>query len=198
MRMLGLIAVLALLGGCNVVHSSQPMFTAADVVGAPSFREGVWASPDPHCDFDPNKPVETWPSCANGAPAGFGLKPGEELLVVAGEPLIVQYRDVNDVHEAEYFFAGLAPISRDRAGRITAAQFWSIQCGPPPRGGKSHSSKRRPTRSGTLHPLPGMVMDADATNCTAQSAAAIRAAALPSRAWSKPAQTSYWVRDGDH
>ena len=55
-----------LLGACNMVHSDHPLFTAADAAGAASFRPGVWADPDPGCDFDPNLPVKQWPDCAHG------------------------------------------------------------------------------------------------------------------------------------
>ena len=207
MRILGLLSVLALLSACNVVHSPKPMFSVADAEGAPSLRGGVWAAPDRGCDFDPNKPVETWPSCANGAPDGFGLKPGEGLLLIPGDPMIVQYRQVNDAHEVQYFYGGMRPVSQDASGWITAAEFWSIQCGPPQpprRRAKARYSiahpdpNPAPPSSGTHHPLPGMVMDTDGDNCTPQTTDAIRAAALPSRKWSNAIQMIHWVRDGAH
>ena len=99
MRPLGLIAVLALLGlglsGCNMVHSSKPMFSAADAAGGPVFRDGVWASPEPGCQFDPNTPVEAWPKCANGA-AHFDMKPVDSYVTIPGDPAIVQLRSVGD------------------------------------------------------------------------------------------------------
>ena len=168
------------------------MFSAADAAGAPSLRGGVWAAPERGCDFDPNTPVDSWPNCANGVPNGFGLKPGEALMLIPGVPMIVQYRQVNDGREVQYFFGGMRPLASDGAGRVIAAQYWTIQCGPPRR------RTRRDAPHGTLHPLPGLVMDPDGDDCTPRSAEAIRAAALPSRAWSQPVQTLHWVRDGNH
>ena len=35
-----------LLGGCSMVTSPEPMFTAADAVGAPALRDGLWGGED--------------------------------------------------------------------------------------------------------------------------------------------------------
>jgi hypothetical protein len=189
MRSLILIAALVMLGGCNLVHSSTPMFSAADAAGAPAFREGVWASPERGCNFDPNLPVKAWPKCANGADS-IAPDKGETYLFVAGDPEIIQVRQEDDNHAVIYLYAGLRPLKLDSQGRITAFQGWMIQCGPPPRTSKNHNQ-------GTRHPLPGLVMDADRKGCTPVSPAAVRAAAAPSRAWSDEVNTNIWVRDAD-
>lgn len=45
--MRALLIVLAALGlsACNLVYSEKPLFSAADVRGAPRLRPGVWVKP---------------------------------------------------------------------------------------------------------------------------------------------------------
>jgi hypothetical protein len=184
-----------LLGGCNMVHSDHPLFTAADAVGAPTFRGGVWAAPEPGCDFDPNLPVKQWPHCANGE-SMRNAEVGTTMLVAAGKPLIVQVTSngTDDGAKAppDYFFVALDPVRLDGAGQIVAMHSWPIECGPPRRQSR-HSKGPR----GTLHPWPGMRMDPDGNNCTPASTAAIRAAALLSRPIGPAPNGAYWVRDGE-
>ena len=140
MRVFGLLMVTALLGGCNVVHTAAPMFSGADAAGAPVIREGVWASPEKNCDFDPNKPVKSWPSCANGGSTS-DLKAGEAFQLVAGDPPLIQYRSVTDDHTVAYFYGAYRPVSFDAQHRVTAMQAWAIDCGPPPAATKSKPGK---------------------------------------------------------
>ena len=67
MRGVALLAAAALLGGCNMVTTSTPLFAVE--AGSPKLKPGVWATPDAACVFDPNEPAERWPSCAS-FPAG--------------------------------------------------------------------------------------------------------------------------------
>jgi hypothetical protein len=191
MRIVVAIAALAVLGGCNMVHSSAPMFSAADSAGAPTFRDGVWASPDRGCQFDPNTPVKSWPKCADGS-STIAPATGETYLFVAGDPLILQVRHEDDDHKVDYYYAGVEPLKLDAQGRITAFKGWLIQCGPPPPAPKSPRATRR---YGTRHPLQGLTMDPDGDDCMPASPAAVRAAAAPSRAWTGTQNTNIWVRD---
>jgi len=189
------ICAVLLLGGCNMVHTDHPLFKAADAAGAPTFRPGIWADPDPGCNFDPNRPVKTWPDCAHGD-AAPKAEPGATLLIVAGKPLIMQYggkpADDQPGSPPVYYYFGLEPLRLDASGRIIAMKAWPVQCGPPRRQGRTHHSPY-----GTRHPLPGMTMDADGNNCTTASIDAVRAAATPSEAWADKPGGAYWVRDGD-
>jgi hypothetical protein len=56
-----------LLGACtNMVRSEAPWFGPADAAGAPALRDGVWTAMQPDCRFDPARPLEQWPACAQG------------------------------------------------------------------------------------------------------------------------------------
>ena len=203
MRLSGLIVALALAGsglaGCNMVHSSRPMFSAADAAGGPVFRDGVWASPEPRCQFDPNKPVETWPKCANGS-AHFDMKPVESYLTVSGDPAIVQLRSVGDDQAVNYLYAAVTPMRTDAEGRVVAFKAWVVLCGPPNKGPAMSRAGKALTlkHAGTRHPLAGLTMDADGDNCTPADPSAVRAAAVASRAWAEDLKVVAWVRDGDH
>lgn len=67
-RILMLAFLLPVLGGCNIVVSEQPWFTAEQAAGAPRLRPGLWvnaASPD--CEFDEGASFESLPECAGPA-----------------------------------------------------------------------------------------------------------------------------------
>ena len=67
MRLLVLLMSSLLFGACtNMVRSETPWFSPADAAGAPALREGVWAAGHPDCRFDPDRPLEQWPACAEG------------------------------------------------------------------------------------------------------------------------------------
>ena len=189
------ICVALTLCGCNMVHSDRPLFTTADAVGAPRFKPGVWAAPDQGCEFDPNLPVKTWPDCAHGE-AGTKGEPGMELLVAAGNSLVLQYGGKGDdgtsTSSPNYYYFGLEAPSLDNRGWITAINPWPVACGPPRRYGQHYRGPK-----GTRHPWPGLTMDADGNNCTAESPAAVRAAAILSRPKGRIPAAAYWVRDGD-
>jgi hypothetical protein len=202
-RALGLIAVFTLLGaglsGCNMVYSSKPIFTAADAAGGPVFRDGVWAAPEPGCQFDPNKPEETWPKCANGV-SRADMKAGENYLAISGDPVILQVGGVDEDKTANYVYGAVKTVGVDAQGRIVAFRLWAVQCGPPNKSPATSKSGKtvKVSRVGTRHPLPGLTMDADGNNCTPADQAAIRSAAIASRAWASDLRIAAWVRDGDH
>jgi hypothetical protein len=215
MRTLVLIGAL-LLGGCNMVVTKTPVFTRADETGAARLRSGVWSGPtSTPCDFDEHAPLDSWPSCANGAVMGEGViggyqeKDGKrglfqtDVVLAAGEPRVLQI-DAGAVALGDgfslsgYFYAALRPTKTDNQGRITAFTAWPVLCGPPP---ADTTMKNNKMVFGTRHPLPGLVMDKDGNNCATHSTNALRMAATASEQWATSdggqPSASHWVRDGD-
>jgi len=190
------ICVALMLCGCNMVHSDHPLFAAADGAAVPAFRTGVWATPDPACDFDPNLPLARWPGCAHGQAYNRGDPEMQALLLVPGRPSIMQFGGGKPGGPPNkplaYFFFGVDVLRRDADGRIVAMKTWPVECGPPRPIRPNHKG---PT--GTLAPWPGLIMDADGDNCTATSTEPVRAAAALSRPASPAVGGAYWVRDGD-
>ncbi|MBV9994186.1 MAG: hypothetical protein JO127_03135 [Caulobacteraceae bacterium] len=201
-----LIGVL-LLGGCNLVMTTQPMFGPADAAGAPRLRPGVWnGPPDPACPYDETKPVAAWPACANGGLVSEGqirarqdlngASAGVDYILAAGDPLILQLRGLepapgSGISITRYFYAGLRPARTDAQGRIIAYDAWLVLCGPPSRKAVT------PDAPATRSPFPGLVMDPSGQACGPRSAAALRGAAAASRRWPAAALGAHWVRDGD-
>ena len=75
-RVLVLLSSALLLGACtNMVRSEAPWFGPADAEGAPALRDGVWAAVHPDCRFDADRPLEQWPTCADGRV----IRDGEDL-----------------------------------------------------------------------------------------------------------------------
>ncbi|MGI9170227.1 MAG: hypothetical protein ACR2FH_08645, partial [Caulobacteraceae bacterium] len=204
-----LVLVLTLLGGCNVVVTRTPLFSAADEAGAPALRPGVWrAAVDPACAVDEATPLGDWPPCAGGV----ALRPGEgayhnrdtakgvlthePFVFAGGEPRIGQARVVlsGDIKlegdATPYIYAGARATKLDDRGRIVAVLLWPVQCGPPRIGATDGDTT-------TLHPLPGIQMKANDPVCAAPSAAVLRAAARASEAWAEKPLNAHWVRDGD-
>ena len=91
-------------------------------------------------------------------------------------------------------YAAVRPTRHDAQGRITAFDYWPVYCGPPP----ARQSKDDLGLSGAEHPLPGLTMQDNNTDCTTDSKEALRNAARASEAWAeKPLAEAHWVRDGD-
>jgi hypothetical protein len=216
-----LVSAALMLGGCNLVVSQTPVFQTADAAGAPPFKPGFWASPDPGCTFDESTPFDAWPKCANGseiqpdamiatvdpttvtaspdAKAGSGpRKVALAYVLAAGDPRILQI----DLHIPEaglgelgfFYFVAVNPTRFDDAGRITAAQLWPVQCGPPPPPQTTQTANGGDMTKGmvTQHPLPGLKVDNG--ECTPVDKAAVRGAAAPSRAWADNVGELHWVR----
>jgi len=218
-RIVAVLAVAAALGGCNLVVSPAPMFTAGDAHGLPALRSGVWASPDAGCSFKSADPFDKWPHCANGAIVGpdsisgpattpsdaaSSAPPASEQTVVpyilAGrDPRVMQVRFGAALTKGAppvvlYYFVALRPVASDASGQITAAQIWPVQCGPPPPKNAKVDANTNPNDLATRHPLPGMKLDNGL--CAPADKAAVVNAAKASRAWADQIATLRWIRDG--
>ncbi len=211
-RLILIVALAGLLGGCNMVTSTRPLFSKADTEGAPQLRPGLWVHPDPGCAFDPAAPAHTWPDCAGSVivrPGFFsGLRPGGRPTqpnpppppdavpyVLAGAyPSVLQLKLTEPRKRSGYIYEALRPVKVDDQGRLIEAKVWLVQCGPPsppPADGSDHNY--RPTTT----PLPGLVMKG--SNCVARDAETVSRAARASEAWPQadgtPPSTIRWVRD---
>jgi len=215
MRLVLAIVALALLSGCNVVMTKDPLFTKADEAGAAPMRPGVWdTEPAPDCKVDESKPLTEWPSCASGfvvrgdgTAGSYKMQDGKPVwqsapfIVAAGDPLVFQAQMTGSLGDAAmppvYVYAAVKPTKLDDQGRIVASVSWPVLCGPqPPKDAKGADGNQR---SGTLHPFAGLTMDASANDCTTTSQDAVRGAAGASRKFTAASDisSSHWVRDGD-
>jgi hypothetical protein len=217
MRQLLAIACLLLLGACNMVFTTDPVFTAADA-HPPQLRQGVWQGvpTDEPCRFDQTRPVARWPGCANAFlvtadkltsvdvnSAGKHTPSSLPYVLAGGSPAVLQVYDQKDSDSGEsaqdkgYVYLGLKPTKTDQQGRITGFTAWSTLCGPPPPG-DAKTSDGQHVRYGSLTPLRGLTMDKAENNCTTTSPDALRDAAAASVAWTKPESMigARWVRDG--
>jgi len=139
-RTLLLAAAAISLGGCNLVYSETPLFTAADARGAPQFRPGVWAERKDGCEVDTSRPVDEWPECAGGAvitPTAIEEKDDKptstNYLLAGGDPQVMQLAvELDPKKPAIFMYAGVRPLERDPGGMIVEAELWIAQCGPPP------------------------------------------------------------------
>ena len=203
------VAAALTLGGCNLVVTPSPLFSAADQAPGALPRPGVWRTAQkPDCAFDPEKPLGEWPECSGGVALQAGgraryfdhaAKPPawktQPLLFLPGSPMIGQV-EVTVVGEAlpvakPYVYLGVRPTRTDEAQRIVAMKVWPVQCGPPPPGD---------TPSLTKSLLPGLTAERGELACTTMKVAALRAAAAASEAWApEPMRGEWtWVRDGDN
>ena len=205
MRILLGLCVVLLLGGCNRVHSEQPLFFASDAPDAPRLRDGLWViETDDDCRFNAGKPVNRWPDCAdwmlvrNGEILGFD-PPGKDeptgggewttipYVLAAGAPLVLQLATTED-GKLDHQYFGVKPTAGSAAS-IAAVVSWPVLCGPPP----PKAAKGEKRRFVTLQPLPGLTLTDE--SCTTDSAEAVRNAAGPSRGWSDDLGKARWVRD---
>jgi hypothetical protein len=222
-RALVVICAAALLGGCNIVVSKTPVFTAADGAGAPALKPGLWLAEKDDCKFDEAQPLAKWPDCADPlviTPTlvhGVGAKAGkpEPYLVAAGDPLVIQAQIDIDVS---------AGVDVSATGNATASGSASAQVkSPPPYAflgvhpialdaqGRVVRMEEWPVQCGppppdpkpntpfdkaryvTYHPLPGLKIDGQV--CTPSGKTAVLNAARESRTYGRT-QTSHWVREG--
>ena len=204
-RYLCLIALAALITGCNDVYSERPLFSAEDARGAAPLRTGIWLERDPACQFDDSKPVPRWPKCADWVLIRSGQLLGLEAkrrawtaydyVLAGGNPRVLQVAAPDEQGASRtptYYYLGLDPTRLDPGGRIVEYRQWQAQCGPPP----PPSPPGQRQRSLTLDPLPGLTPGPDAEHpddCLAQGPAGVRAAVKASPAWTS-ARIWRWVR----
>jgi hypothetical protein len=211
MRIASVIAAAGLLGGCNMVMSETPWFSAADQAGAPIVREGVWAGPATDCVFNKDDPADQWPACANGVVLRgdqlreqLGSANGGDVVtfvLAAGDPAIWQFHIPLDPKVAaeepapQYVYIAFVPTAKDHDGRVVAFRDWTVQCGPPTqnKSGKLGGGdiKDFPTKT----PFAGLKMSG--SDCTADSKDALFNAARLSETLSPPDPEMRWLRDGD-
>jgi hypothetical protein len=144
--------------------------------------------------------------------AGWELDKSDEdgLLVANGDHLIVQVpTDLENPEETVehgeapggYTYAAVRPRYDDER-RIVSFEIWAVQCGPLPEPALPPNARRRGRAapdeslgeaSVTTQPFPGLtVVD---SNCEAESAQALRRAAVLSETLGQAAK-SHWVREG--
>lgn len=222
MRPLAVLVLMVLTSGCNMVVSEKPWFAPNDTIGAPPLRDGVWVGEsDENCQFDEKMPIESWPECASSTvirgsewlipkwnSIGEGRKgtrefsawESTEMLVAAGDPLILQSRSNGD-EPGKFFFAyaGLKPTAFDTQRKVTAASIWLVACGPiDQRRERVKSGYAEETQYVTDKPFSGLVVTDK--NCVADSVASLRGAAKQSAALSDALggkiTQMHWVRDG--
>jgi hypothetical protein len=197
---------------CIAVGSREPIFSSADAGNAPQPRPGLWASPDPDCNFDPTAPVDGWPSCANGTVVrAHVLGPPHDpssmmdYVVTAGDPRILQMPwprsdKTGDKKGAPKFsYIGLKPTKFDTDGRFTEAKVWITLCGeqvPPPRDMDAEQKKAAPPEG--FKPLDGLDWHKGDDFCIAESKDAVRAAAKASEGWTTDQPSVQWIRDAEN
>jgi hypothetical protein len=221
LRGLTILALAAMLAGCNTVYSERPLFTRKDSIGAPVLKPGLWlirSSGD--CAFDETLPTRKWPECADdrgtmiGGPAGKPTMGGQPMVLAAGDPIVAQVRDRDDHGTARYYFAGVQPQAHDAAGRVVAFRWWIARCGPPPSRPSpaapseapdpakapptaGDATKPVPVTSGSYvspTPLPGLDVRGD--DCVARDPKVVRAAVTASPSWPDAGiESAHWVRD---
>jgi hypothetical protein len=187
LRLAALAAAMAL-GGCNMVVTDKPLFSAADAGKVPSFRPGIWTGDHPDCAFDESLPQNKWPACANPV-APMNTAP--IWLAVEGEPDILQVplSKVLHVEGPGFIYIGWRPRKLDGHGLVIDADLWPVLCGPPPADQKAALTSQL---------SPGLQPKSDKANCTTAAKDALRNAARVSEAWTSKKDTSthsHWVRD---
>jgi len=213
-RRLSVLAAICLLAAglsaCNLVTTSEPMFTAADAAGAPALREGLWANIEPDCKVDLKKPASRWPSCAEGFVIQDGMLFSQDeasdkdqragFILASTDPRILQIKLTGEDGNADqvgYFYFGVDPLKFDAQGRILEFTAWLVLCGPPPP--KDYKLPDGERRYGTLEPFAGMIMDEALSDCSPVDENALAPAAAASLKLDPQASggaASRWVRDG--
>jgi hypothetical protein len=205
-RSFGLLAA-ALLGGCTIVGSDKPLFTAADSIGAPVLRPGLWAMPNDDCDFDETSPAKGWPDCANATTVTADRLSGGErgpsgkakgalaYRIATGDPPGLQVAAPEDEKDGpKFIYAGLRPLDFDGQGRVTRLKVWLALCAKPPTM-ENGSDLPQPDK------LPEGLEARPKGSCVALNAAAARAAIKRSEEWLTGGEsedafpTARWVRD---
>ncbi len=191
------LAAFALAGCGDMVTSANPWFDARDEALFTPIPNGVWVSNQTECAFDAAKPVKAWPDCAEAfyvrdmrlfevsKDAGvWRWQPSETPLSLVGGPsYILQVESAAaDAKSApsptpSWLYLGVRPTF-DADQDVRAMKLWLVACGPK---GADAPLFRGLTRAGE--------------NCTADSQAALRAAAAASEALDDTPVEVRWVRD---
>ncbi|MBA4748566.1 MAG: hypothetical protein H2056_07630 [Sphingopyxis sp.] len=185
---------LLVLGGCDAAISDRPMFTQTDTVGAPKFKDGVWAPVDQDdCQVDKEKRVSQWPDCAEWAyfkdghlferrdKNGIELKPvSQSYLIVGGTPAMVQIEHSPVESEDGVTFSFWA-LDHGAVGQseLRVVELWQVLCGrrdDVPDGKESEAADEATPMFGDLIRFPGFN-----EKCRPDSVASLRTAALASR-----------------
>jgi hypothetical protein len=190
-----------LLGGCNMVTSTTPLFFDRDTAGQAQLRPGVWVSQEKDCKFDAALPVTRWPSCADwvivrkDALVSLDTKTdppkwvSQPYVLALGDPPVVQSTFTGKDGDTVYLFGAVKPAQVDASGAIVQFRSWPALCGPP-------RTPKKGQPLGTAHPFAGLAMDPDGNNCVAHSADVVRNAARLSETFADPNPTlPHWVRD---
>jgi hypothetical protein len=197
------LAALAL-AACDNNHltSRTPVLFKADGAGLPKVRDGVWG-PENGCDYDAATPVSHWPACIDatvvrGGRAIFpedmrdpalkdlyGLQLGPSLQLAQDGP--------GDNRDSVYRYYGVEVLDAGPDGRPTRVRSYSVLCGPPPPDGSKTADGK--TRTQTLEPYPGVVLDEN--GCAPKGRAGLIAAALADRARADadPDDALRWIRE---
>lgn len=208
LRPLAIIGLCLMSSACIAVGSRTPLFSSADAGEAAQPRPGLWASPDPDCNFDPTTPVDGWPSCANGTVVrahvmGPPHDPASlmDYVVAGGEPRVLQmpWPRSDKKGAPKYAYIGLKPTKFDGQGRFTEAKVWIALCGeqtPPPRDLEAQQKKTAPPDD--FKPLDGLDWHKGDDFCIADSKEAVRAAAKASEGWTSDPSSIQWIRDTEN
>jgi hypothetical protein len=136
--------------------------------------------------------------------SGAMLAQNGDHLIVQDPPRVEEVGEAREEGEPPlYTYAAIRPVRHDDQGKVTAFEFWFVQCGPQNQPERSRDRGRRPHRDNddveeganyvTDQPFPGLTVVEN--NCVATSVGALRNAAVLSEALAPPYEVR-WVRDG--
>lgn len=245
MRRALMLCALLMLAACNRVHTAAPMFTPDDAKGAPVLRDGVWlfesearfsvfqwpSDSKKPCRPDLRLPAHRWRDCAgwvlvrDGQMLVFSSSGSsrddprfwlvQPFLIARGDPLVMQFRDVDEALNAELFqkereraaqdgepfespdsdytYFGISTGARDAEGRVVAIEAWPALCGPHP----DSSGRKRGEQPDylTRELMPGLT--AEGQNCRAASREVVLESIRRSREWESEPIRLRWIRDGE-
>lgn len=185
-----LVLACVLLGGCNAVIADHPLFVEADRSTTLSLEDGIWYRVDPECDVDLAKPRADWPNCADwmifkDSRAILSSDPKadeetEDLMLVDGNPPLIQARVRTNGSATVYGFLALEPVKRSASGKLILVDVWAVPCGTQ-EAGAGPSAK--------ITPYPKI-----SEECRTDSAEAVRAAAPKGRKSDEDLVRWQWVR----
>ena len=182
------------LSGCNLLITHQPLIRGRGA--ALPLKDGLWLSGHGDCAFDADRPIKTWPACADGFRVSGGKLralrktrriDGFALSLSPGAPWLMQSR-VKAAHQRlQYAYFGIQPSAYDLDGDVTAAAIWIVSCGP-----------TAPGEPVTKAPFAGLTMTPrkNPIDCTTRDVGAARNAARLSRFLSE-INNAHRIRDGD-